>query len=130
MIAPMLGKDKQIGIFTEQKQFLNEYLFQKSGWSSRDYRVCVSDLPENSAFNELVIFDKNEGDFTAIKKSIREMTRKHMEEYPNTGAIVLECQNFAPFGDLIQQESGVPVYGINQLVAFMEACINYKSYER
>lgn len=128
MIAPMIGKDKQIGIFTERKEFLTEFLFIKSGWSAKDFNVCVSDLPENSAFNALVIFDKEEGNLEAIRQNIKDMTKKHMEEYPDTGAIVLECQNFAPFGQLIQEEAGVPVFGINQLIAFMESCISYPGY--
>lgn len=128
MISSMLGKNTQIGIFTERKEFMTEYLFNKSGWSSNDYNICVSDLPEDSAFNELVIFDKKEGHLDKIKENIQEMTRQHMEKYPDTGAIILECQNFAPFGSIIQEISGVPVFGINQLIAFMENCISYPTY--
>ncbi len=128
MIAPMIGKDKQIGIFTDRKEFMTEYLFSKMGWSSKDYNICVTDLPEESAFNELVIFDKKDGNLERIKKDIREMTTKHMAEHPDTGAIVLECQNFAPFGDIIQEISEVPVFGINQLISFIENSVNYPAY--
>ncbi len=128
MIAPMIGKDKKIGIFTERKEFMTEYLFNKLGWSSKDYNVCVTDLPEDSAFNELVIFDKKEGNLEQIKENIKEMTRMHVDKYPDTGAIILECQNFAPFGDIIQEIAQVPVFGINQLITFIENSINYPVY--
>lgn len=128
MIAPMIGKNKKIGIFTETGEFMTEFLFNKSGWSSKDYNICVSDLPQESEFSRLVIFNQTSGDYTALEACIREMTRRHMEKWPDTGAIVLECQNFAPFGNIIQEISGVPVFGINQLIAFMEACIEYQTY--
>lgn len=129
MIASMIGRKKQIGIFSERAQFMTDSLFEKSGWSSRDYNICVSDLPEQSEFNELIIYNHESGDPDKIRESIRQMTKEHMEKYPDTGAIVLECQNFAPFGDVIAKESGVPVFGLNQLIAFIEASLNYRKYD-
>lgn len=129
MIASMIGRKKQIGIFSERAQFMTDSLFEKSGWSSRDYNICVSDLPEQSEFNELIIYNHESGDPDKIRESIRRMTKEHMEKYPDTGAIVLECQNFAPFGDVIAKESGVPVFGLNQLIAFIEASLNYRKYD-
>lgn len=129
MIASMIGRKKQIGIFSERAQFMTDSLFEKSGWSSHDYNICVSDLPEQSEFNELIIYNHESGDPDKIRESIRQMTKEHMEKYPDTGAIVLECQNFAPFGDVIAKESGVPVFGLNQLIAFIEASLNYRKYD-
>ncbi len=129
MIASMIGRKKQIGIFSERAQFMTDSLFEKSGWSSRDYNICVSDLPEQSEFNELIIYNHESGDPDKIRESIRQMTKEHMKKYPDTGAIVLECQNFAPFGDVIAKESGVPVFGLNQLIAFIEASLNYRKYD-
>ncbi|MCC8126581.1 MAG: aspartate/glutamate racemase family protein [Clostridiales bacterium] len=128
MIAPMIAKDKKIAIFTERREFMTEFLFNRAGWSSKDFQICISDLPESSAFNHLVIYDKKEGDFTAIQQNIMEMTQNHMKEHPDTGAIILECQNFAPFGSLISEISHVPVFGINQLIAFIESAIHYPDY--
>lgn len=130
MIAPMLKKGKTIGIFTERARFMTEDLFNKAGWSSSSIPVTVSDLPEKSAFNDLVIYDRPDGNIPAIRESIKQMTENHMKQHPDTGAIVLECQNFSPFGDLIQDISGVPVFGINQLLSFIESCVRYPSYEQ
>lgn len=128
MIYPMINRDKKIGIFTEQKEHLTEGLFNKAGFSSTTIPVCVSSLPEGSAFSELVISDHVEGNLDHIKSCIVEMAQAHMEAHPDTGAIVLECQNFSPYSDLIQEVCGVPVFGINQLVEFISSCINVRSY--
>lgn len=128
MIAPMIGRRKKIGIFTQRRELMTEFLFNKAGWSSKDFNICVSDLPDDSPFNSLLLKDQPEGDFSDIETCIREMTERHMKEYPDTGAIVLECQNLAPYGRMIQELSGVPVFGMNQLIAFIESCVNYRTY--
>lgn len=128
MIYPMIGKNKKIAIFTERAEFMTEYLFQKSGWSSRQIPVCVCDLPENSDFNQLVIFDRPDGEIEGIRECISTMVRDCMEKNDDIGAIVLECQNFAPYGKMIQQLSGVPVFGINQLIEFIHSAVCYPEY--
>ena len=57
-----------------------------------------------------------------------DLTRRHMDTYPDTGALLLECTNLAPFARLIQDISGVPVFGINQLLEYMDACTNAPYY--
>lgn len=128
MIAPMIGSSRKIGIFTERAEFMTEDLFNRVGWSSENYNVAVYDLPEDSPFNELVIHNKSEGDIDGIKKCIKEMSLDFLEKEKDAGAIVLECQNFAPFGSLIQEYTGLPVFGINQLIEFIEASVNYRTY--
>lgn len=128
MIYPMIGKGKKIAIFTERAEFMTEYLFQKSGWSSENIPVCVYDLPKNSDFNQLVIYDRPDGEIDGIRDCIEGMVKRCMAENDDIGAIVLECQNFAPYGNLIQKISGVPVFGINQLVEFIHSAVCYPEY--
>ena len=128
MIYTMINRTRSIGIFTERKELMTDYLFQKTGWSSQDIPVHVSGLPEDSDFGKMVIREKD-GSFDGIQDNIIAMCQSHMKAYPETGAIVLECQNFAPYGQLIQDICGVPVFGMNQYIEFIESCIQYTTYE-
>lgn len=128
MISPMIGKNKKIAIFTERGEFMTDYLFTKSGWNSKEIPVCVCDLPEDSDFNKLVIFDQPEGETAGIKRCIEKMVQRCMEENKNVGAIVLECQNFAPYGSIIQKISDVPVFGINQMIEMIHSAVCYPNY--
>ena len=56
------------------------------------------------------------------------MTERHMREHPDTGAIVFECTNFGPFSQKVQEIAKVPVFGINQLLEWMQSCVNLRSY--
>lgn len=127
-IHAMLNSRSKIGILTEKADFLNDDYFKQLGWSGENIPVCISGMPEDSPFDRLFIQDNLEEDPEVLEDCIRELAARHMEEYPDTGAIILECTNFAPFTNLIQSITGVPVFGINQLLEYMDSCISAPEY--
>lgn len=128
MVHTMMNRDLKIAIFTENPAVISEEYFHQAGWSSKDIPVIVSGMPEDSPFSRLFIGDHLEEDLLILKQCITDMTNEHMEKHPDTGAIILECANFAPFTGLIQDLSGVPVFGMNQLLEYIESCINPPHY--
>lgn len=127
-IHTMLNKNLKIGIFTEKSDLFHDDYFRQLGWSSKDIPICISGMPEDSPFSNLFIHDNLEEDIEVLEESIQELTLRHMELHPDTGAIILECTNFAPFTNLIQNISGVPVFGINQLLEYIDSCISAPKY--
>lgn len=128
-IHAMLNKDLKIGIFTEKAKLMNEEYFDQIGWSSQDIPVSVSGMQEGSPFSRLFIDDRLEEDYEVLESCIIALSQRHMKEHPDTGAIILECTNFAPFTNLIQEITGVPVFGINQLLEYMDSCICAPTYK-
>ncbi|WFR55555.1 hypothetical protein QA584_18325 [Anaerocolumna sp. AGMB13025] len=127
-IRTMLNGRLKIGILTEKADLIHDDTFNQLGWSSKDIPVSISGMPENSPFSRLFIQDNLEEDLEVLEECIKELTLRHMEQNPDTGAIILECTNFAPFTNLIQNLSGVPVFGINQLLEYMDSCISAPEY--
>lgn len=127
-IQTMLNSKRKIGILTEKSDLFHEDYFQQLGWSSQDISVCISGMPEDSPFSKLFIQDNLEEDIEVLEECIKELTLRHMEQNPDTGAIILECTNFAPFTNLIQSICGVPVFGINQLLEYIDSCISAPTY--
>lgn len=128
MIYTMINRDSEIGIFTENANVLSEEFFNQAGFSTKEIPVCVSGMPEDSLFSRLFIGNHMQEDLDTLENCIREMTQKHMKEHPKTGAIVLECTNFSPFSGIIQEIAGVPVFGMNQLLEYIHACVNVPDY--
>lgn len=128
MVHAMLNKDLKIGIFTENAEVLTEEFFQQIGFSAKDIPICVSGMSEDSQFSRLFIGNHIQEDLDILEECIRDLTRKHMKEYPDTGAIILECTNFSPFSGIIQEISEVPVFGMNQLLEYINACVNVPNY--
>lgn len=132
MLAPlvraMINRDKVIGILTERAWNMNENHFNKAGWSSRDIPVRVTGMPEGSPFPAVFIDGAREAELAVLESCMEEMTRRHMREHPTTGALIFECTNFGPFSRLVQEIAGVPVFGINQLLEYIAACVNIRAY--
>jgi len=128
MLHASLSRKRSIGILTEYVQGMTEPYFNQAGWSSRDIPVHVSGQAPDSAFSRLIIGDNPEGSWEQMAEGVREMTLRHMEQYPDTGALVLECANYAPFTRMIQDLAQVPVFGINQLLEYISACVNAPGY--
>ena len=103
MIRAVLNRNRSIGIFTECADTMTESHFNQAGWSAKDIPVNVTGMTPDSAFSKLVIGDNPEGNWEHMAASIREMTARHMEQYPDTGAILLECTNYSPFTKMIQE---------------------------
>lgn len=128
MIHTALNRKRSIGILTECAQVVTESYFNQAGWSSQTIPVHVSGLSPDSAFSQLIIGDNPEGSWEQMADCIKEMALRHMEQYPDTGALILECTNFTPFTKMIQQIAQVPVFGMNQLLEYIDACVNAPNY--
>lgn len=128
LVRSMINKEKKIAIFTERAKHMNEGHFKTLGWSSEDIPVVVSGMPEGSRFPALFIGNKYEEDREVLQECMEELTRLHMKEHPDTGAIVFECTNFGPFSRHVQDIAKVPVFGINQLLEFIASAVNVRSY--
>ncbi|WRS26951.1 hypothetical protein U6B65_11525 [Oscillospiraceae bacterium MB08-C2-2] len=128
MVYAMINRTQKVGILTLSPQLITEEIFLQMGWSSKDIPVCISGIPQDSELSQLIIGDHLEGNLKTLSHCMREVTEQHMRNYPETGAILLECQNYSPFAGLIQEVSGVPVFGINQLIEFIDSCIKVRRY--
>lgn len=128
MIKTLINQKQKIGILTINSDLMTEDFFQQAGWSSKDISVCISGMQKDSPFYKMIISDQLKGNLASLENSIVELTKQHMETYPDTGAIILECPNYAPFAKKIQEVSNVPVFGINQLIEFIGDCVNPIQY--
>jgi Asp/Glu/hydantoin racemase len=128
MLHTMLNRDRTIGILSDCPDLMTDAYFREAGWTGEQIPVCVSGPVPDSEFSRLILGDYPEGSLAELERCIREMAERHIRQYPHTGAILLECSNFAPFSHLIQRVTGVPVFGLNQLVEYMDACLNPPRY--
>ena len=63
-----------------------------------------------------------------MKREIVAAAREMVEEYPDMGAIVLECSDMPPYSSLIQQETQLPVFDFITLVKWLHSATQQKPY--
>lgn len=129
LVRAMLPPDKDIIIFTERAHHMNERHFNGAGWSSKDLPVKIKGMKEDAVFPTVFIGNNPELNVDVLNVEITEMSKEVIEEYPNIGAIVLECTNMGPFSSLIANTTGVPVFGINNLLELMYFSVRPKQYK-
>ena len=128
LVRTMINSNQKIGIFTERAWNMTEDHFNQAGWSSGEIPVCVSGMPEGSPFPALFCDGGTEEELETLEECMAELTQRHMRTYPDTGAIVFECTNFGPFSRIVQDIAKVPVFGINQLLEYIAACVDVREY--
>ncbi len=127
-ISQMLGKGRKVAIFTERAKNMTEDHFNKVGWSSKDIPVIVKGMPVDAYFPKIYCDDGLEAETELLLHDMEQMTREHMIDHPDTGAILFECTNMGPFTRAVQEIAGVPVFGINQLITFVHAAVSMNTY--
>ncbi len=60
-------------------------------------------------------------DVEAARADLIDAGSRLVEDFPDTGAIVLECTNMVPYAADLRQRLGLPVYSIYSFVTWFQA---------
>src|SRR5437867_1773366 len=74
-------------------------------------------------FTRVLLGDELELDVDAAREEHVRVARRLVSDYPDVGAIVLECTNMPPYTPDIQRETGLPVFDIVSLVTMVHAAL-------
>ncbi|MEX4002108.1 aspartate/glutamate racemase family protein [Paraburkholderia sp. EG285A] len=126
-IAALLPKRERVGILTARAAALTP-LHLRAAHAPED--LPVAGLPENSRFfrNNLtnaprVSFDEQAADLLACAQRL-------LDAHPDTGAIVSECSNFAPYSALVSERFSVPVFDVVTMIEWFHAGLRPRSFAR
>jgi hypothetical protein len=95
-----------------------------AGWSQDAIPVCIQGMDSQRHFTEVYADNGTTLNLETLEAEVRESTTQLLHNHPDIGSIVLECTNLAPFSPLIRQVSGLPVFGMDELVRFIHHCIS------
>ena len=119
LVAPLLGRDRRVGIMTVNSDLLSEEYYRASGWSSEDIPVLTAGL-QDTDFGDILRGQQGRylapGDRERLEAIIVSRAEEFVESNPSIGAIVLECTNFPPYADAIKAATGRPVFHIVNLI--------------
>jgi hypothetical protein len=85
-------------------------------------------LPEHSRFFQNNLTNATHVSFDEQAQDILDCAARLLDEHPETGAIVSECANFAPYSALIAERFGVPVYDIVSLIEWFQSGFRPRRY--
>ena len=76
----------------------------------------------------VIMNDLDELDYQAARQDVLDAGEALLAKAPETGAIVLECTNMAPYAGALQAHVGRPVYDIVSLICWLQAGLRPRSW--
>ncbi len=111
MIYRMLRRNQKVGILTASKGTLTEAHLKSVG--AETVPICVAGMDDQKEFCEVVIEGRrNELDVERLGKEVLTVVDRLAKDYPEMGALVIECTDLPPYAHLIQEKIRVPVFDI------------------
>ena len=80
-------------------------------------------------FTRAILGNEQELDITAARRDNVDAARSLMSAHPDTGAVVLECTNMAPYAADIQKAIGVPVFTMLSFVNWFQSGLTPKRFQ-
>ncbi len=126
MVYYMLKPSEKVGIVTIHAKSLTQKHLSSVGVDTVPHVIMGTENLEE--FSRAILNDKLSLDVEKSKTELVKVSNQMMLEYPEVGAIVLECTNMTPYAADIQEEIGLPIFDIYTLVTMVYHAVVRKRF--
>lgn len=127
-IATLLKKDQKIGVLTADKSSLTDKLLNSCGVPDEiKSRLVIKDLRHEKEFS-CILEGRGEFDNGIVAEEVVSKALEIIEEFPDTGAILLECSDMPPYAYLVQAATKLPVYDFTTLIKWLHSAVCQTPY--
>jgi len=118
MLQGLLPRGRRVGVLTISKASLTPEHLKASGVPA-DTPIVGTD--EGREFSRAILDDEPAMDVELARADLIDAGDRLIKDFPETGAIVLECTNMVPYAADLRQRLGLPVYSIYSFVTWFQA---------
>ncbi len=126
MVHAMLKPEQKVGIITIHSKSLSQNHLSAVGVENIPNVIVGTEGEEE--FSRVLLDDKLVLDVEKSKDELVKVAEEMIFNYPDVGAIVLECTNMPPYAADIQEEIGLPVFDIYTLVTMVYQAVVRKRF--
>lgn len=120
-----LKPSQKIAVFAASGENLNKTLLQNVGVNTED--CIIQNVGSLESFSP-IRWGKTKLDNKRLTNDLTDIARKLVIEYPEIGAILLECSDLPPYASDIQRATGLPVFDFITLINWVEQAVVQKRY--
>lgn len=122
LIGALLPEGKKIGLLTYDSARLAGDVLIAAGYRGRRSDLVIAGIEGTGAWAELA---KPAPDVRAadLEKDLLAVTKRMLEEEPDTGALLLECGAFCPHAGKLRVVTGLPVFDFVTLATTLMASV-------
>jgi len=116
-VYKLFGSKGKIGILTANSETLTKAHLEAAG--CHNVPTAIYGMQNEEVFTNFTVENWDVVDINKCKEELLYMSKKMLDENADIKAIVLECANMPPYTEIIQKETGVPVFDIVNLADFI-----------
>jgi aspartate/glutamate racemase len=126
-IKSTLPEKAKIGVVTANSVALNEDVFKRIGVD--DDRLVVSGMEELKHFKEAVFDEVGHLDSDRIREEVLGLVKEMTAKHPEVQSILLECSMLPPYGEAVQQATGLPVFDYLTMIDYVYSSIVKRRFD-
>lgn len=126
MIQALLPPNKRVGIITVSKKTLSEEHLLGAG-VPLDIPIVGTD--KGKEFSRVIINSEEQLDTEKAKHDLIESALELSAEFPEVGAILLECTNMAPYANDMRLATGLPVFSIYSFILWFQSGLSPRVFQ-
>jgi hypothetical protein len=107
----VIGPNRKVVVLTERPHLTGRH-FRGAGWSPEHLPVVIATMPPEAVFPTVYIGDNISSDSGTLESELVQLAQSAVRDYPDAGALVLECTNFVPYAAAIRRAVGLPVFDL------------------
>ena len=132
MILNMIGSRK-VGVVTANASVLSKRHLMM-GENVVDDRIALCGLEDCPNFRAAILGLPTSGvcefDINLIEQEVVTQCEKLKQDNPELGAFLFECTNLPPYARAVQKVTGLPVFGICQLIELLQQSVRAYAFDR
>lgn len=134
MAQQVVGSERMVGILMANKQYLTDHHLEAVGIQLGSNYVIggAMDTGRCAEFDHLWTSGLRSklpaADYEKAETEFLSVAIEFFEQYPNMGAMVLECTGFPPFARALQREIQIPIFSWGTLMDYIYGVISHRDY--
>lgn len=131
LVSKLIGKSKRVGIITWNSQALSREHLRRAGIDESTKIAVIGYEKWVEKRSPMFHADASlppEKRLEMLEKDLVEAAKKLTQEYPDIGAIVLECTAFPPAAYAVQRVTGLPVFDVVMLLNWVCRAVSRKRF--
>ena len=126
MIHSGLKPNQRIGVLCADGPALTPSILAACGVST-DVPITVLGLEKKPEFSKIT-YSRGEFHMDRIEAEVVASAEELVSEYPDTGAILLECSDMPPFARAVQRAVRLPVFDFITMINWIQNAVVQQSY--
>ncbi|MCL2893673.1 aspartate/glutamate racemase family protein [Brenneria tiliae] len=94
-----------------------------------DPQAAVAGMPPDSEFVRSIRSGDDGVPYAVLEREVLRAAEQALARFPDSGALVLECTNLAPFSASLHAHLGLPVFDTVTLVNWFQAALRPRRYD-